>query len=258
MAKIIGIVNQKGGTGKTTTSVNLGGYLAAMGKYVLMVDVDPQANATSGLGFDPAVLEKGLYHGLVGEAFPEDLIRKTNLFGYDIIPATPDLAGATVDLVNMSNREFRLYEALRRIRTNYDYIFIDCPPSLGLLTINCLVAAEEIIIPVQCEYYSLEGLGQLLKTVELVKENLGTDIKIRGALLTMYDKRNRLARQIVKEMRQHFPGHVFEAIIPRCVKLAEAPSHGKVILQYDPWSRGAKAYKQMAEEVLNLEKIQRP
>jgi chromosome partitioning protein len=165
-----------------------------------------------------------------------------------------DLAGATVELVGMSNREFKLYELLRRIRTNYDYILIDCPPSLGLLTINGLVAADEVIIPVQCEYYALEGLGQLLRTIELVQNNLGSPIKIKGALLTMYDRRNRLSRQVRKEMGRNFAGHVFETIIPRCVRLAEAPSFGQSIIQYNPRSKGAKAYQQLAQEIISLDK----
>jgi len=254
MAQIIGLVNQKGGVGKSTSAVNLSGYLAAMGKYVLLVDIDPQANASSGIGLDPQTVPLNLYHSLIGGLLPEEIIRKTNLFGYDIMPAAPDLAGATVELVSQANREFKLYELLRRIRTNYDYILIDCPPSLGLLTVNGLVAADEVIIPVQCEYYALEGLGQLLKTVELVQENLASPTKIKGALLTMYDRRNKLSRQVRKEMERNFSGHVFNAVIPRCVKLAEAPSFGKSILQYNPHSKGAKAYRQLAQEIISLDK----
>jgi len=254
MAQIIGLVNQKGGVGKSTSAVNLSGYLAAMGKYVLLVDIDPQANASSGIGLDPQTVPLNLYHSLIGGLLPEEIIRKTNLFGYDIMPAAPDLAGATVELVSQANREFKLYELLRRIRTNYDYILIDCPPSLGLLTVNGLVAADEVIIPVQCEYYALEGLGQLLKTVELVQENLASPTKIKGALLTMYDRRNKLSRQVRKEMERNFSGHVFNAVIPRCVKLAEAPSFGKSILQYNPHSKGAKAYRQLAQEIILLDK----
>jgi len=253
MAKIIGLVNQKGGVSKTTTAINLGVYLAALGKYVLLVDVDPQANATSGLGIDPGNVSLSLYHSLAGGLLPEEVVKKTGILGYDIIPSSSDLAGATIELVGMANREFKLYELLRRIRTNYDYILIDCPPSLGLLTINGLVAADEVIIPVQCEYFALEGLGQLLKTIELVQENLSSPIKVKGALLTMYDRRNRLARQVRKEVERNFPEYVFEAIIPRCVRLAEAPSFGQTILQYDPRSRGAKAYYQLAREIIKLD-----
>lgn len=254
MAQVVSLVNQKGGVGKSTTAINLAGYLAALGKYVLLVDMDPQANATSGLGLEPENLNLSLYHSLIGGLLPEDSIRKTSIFGYEVIPASSDLAGATVELVPQANREFRLYELLRRVRTNYDYILVDCPPSLGLLTINGLVAADEVIIPVQCEYYALEGLGQLLKTVELVQDNLKSPTKIKGALLTMYDRRNRLARQVKKEMERNFRNRVFESVIPRCVKLAEAPSFGQTILQYNPHSKGAKAYRQLAQEVIKLDK----
>lgn len=254
MARIISLVNQKGGVGKSTTGINICSYLAALGKYILLVDIDPQANATSGLGVNPEKIPLNLYHSLVGGILPEEIIKKTGLFGYDLMPASPDLAGATVELVNMSNREFKLYELLRRIRTDYDYIFIDCPPSLGLLTINGLVAADEIIIPVQCEYYALEGLGNLLKTIDLIRSNLERDLKIKGALLTMYDRRNRLSRQVCKEVERNFPEYVFKTVIPRCVKLAEAPSFGQAILQYDARSKGGKAYKQLAEELIYLDK----
>lgn len=254
MAQIIGLVNQKGGVGKSTTSVNLPSYLAALGKYVLLVDLDPQANATSGMGLDPQGVPLTLYHSLIGGVLAEEVVRTTGLFGFDIIPSAADLAGATIELVSMPNREFRLYELLRPVRTNYDYILIDCPPSLGLLTINALVAADEVIIPVQCEYYALEGLGKLLKTIELVQDNLNSPTKIKGALLTMYDRRNRLSRQIKKEMVRNFEGHVFESIIPRCIRLAEAPSFGQSIIQYDPRSRGARAYRQLAQEIIQLDK----
>lgn len=227
--------------------------MAALGKYVLLVDLDPQANATSGLGFEPESLEQSLYHSLIGQISPQDLIKKTNIFGYELIPSSADLAGAAVELVPLPDREFKLWHMLHQVRTNYDYIIIDSPPSLGLLTINGLVAADELIIPVQCEYYALEGLGQLLKTVNLIQDNLGKNLKIKGALLTMYDKRNKLACQIAKEVRLHFPGYVFEAQIPRCIKLTEAPSFGKTILQYDAVSKGGKSYRQLAEEILKME-----
>lgn len=252
MARVISLVNQKGGTAKTTTSVNLGAYLAAMGKYVLLVDLDPQANATSGLGINKDKILQSLYHALSDQIPVSETVAKTSFFGFDAIPSSPDLAGAAIELVNHPRREFRLYDILQGIRINYDYILIDCPPSLGLLTINGLTAADDIIIPVQCEYYALEGLSQLLRTIQLVRENLGSEVKVMGALLTMYDKRNRLARQVLKEMRLNFPGRVFEAIIPRCVTLAEAPSYGQTILQFNPASRGAKAYRQLAEEIINL------
>lgn len=254
MARIISLVNQKGGVGKSTTAVNLASYLSAMGKYVLLVDVDPQANATSGVGIDYRKASSNLYHSLINNVMPEDVICHTSSFGYDLLPSSPDLAGSSIELVAMENREFKLYELLRRIRTNYDYILIDCPPSLGLLTINGLVAADEVMIPVQCEYYALEGLGHLLRTINLVHDNLERDLKIKGVLLTMFDRRNRLSRQVRKEITRNFPGNVFETVIPRCVKLAEAPSFGQTIFQYDAHSRGAKAYKQLAQEVINLDK----
>ncbi|MBI2587783.1 ParA family protein, partial [Candidatus Azambacteria bacterium] len=190
---------------------------------------------------------------LIGERLPEEAIKKTSLFGVEIIPSSPDLAGAAVELVNIENREFRLYEALRRIRTNYDYILIDSPPSLGLLTLNGLVAADQVLIPVQCEYYAMEGLGQLLEAIQMVRENLGRDVSVIGAVLTMFDRRNRLDREVAKEVRRNFPGYVFTAVIPRNVGLAEAPSHGRTILQYDPESKGALAYRALAEELVNAD-----
>lgn len=255
MARIIAITNQKGGTGKTTTAINLAAYLVASGRFVLLVDLDPQANATSGLGIAPASVEKSLYNALIEENLDVgSLVRKTKIIGYNIICSSQDLAGATVELVNLSNREYRLRNALKSIRTNYDYIIIDSPPSLGLLTINGLVAAEEVLIPVQCEYFALEGLSQLLNTINLIKNNLQPDLSILGALLTMYDSRNRLSHQVAKEVRRHFPGYVFNAVVPRSVKLAEAPSFGEPISQFAPDSFGAKAYKQLADEVIGFEK----
>ena len=257
MAKIISLVNQKGGVGKTTSAINLATYLAAAGKFVLLVDLDPQGNASSGLGIDINKIEKNLYHAMMIGEHPGNIIIKTQTFGHDLIPSSQDLAGAGIELVHMDNREFRLYNVLREIRTNYDYIIIDSPPSLGLLTINGLVASDEIIIPVQTEYFALEGLSQLLNTIDLVKENLQPELKIMGALLTMYDKRNRLARQVVKEMRDHFPGFVFDSVVPRSVRLAEAPSFGKSILSFDGLSKGARAYKNLAREIIGMEKENR-
>lgn len=254
MAKIISLVNQKGGVGKTTTATNLASYLAQTGKFVLLVDLDPQGNASSGLGIDIRNLKKSLYHSMVGGEHPRNVIVKTEVFGHDLIPSSQDLAGAGIELVHFDNREFRLYDVLRQIRTEYDYIIIDSPPSLGLLTINGLVASDEVIIPVQTEYYALEGLSQLLDTINLVKENLQPQLKIMGAVLTMYDKRNRLSRQVVREMRDHFPGRVFDSVIPRSVRLAEAPSFGKSILQFDALSKGARSYKNLAREIVEMEK----
>ena len=254
MAKIISLVNQKGGVGKTTSAINLATYLAAAGKFVLLVDLDPQGNASSGLGIDVRSLEKSLYHSMILGEHPSRVIYKTETLGHDLMPSSQDLAGAGIELVHMDNREFRLYNVLREIRTNYDYIIIDSPPSLGLLTINGLVASDEIIIPVQTEYFALEGLSQLLSTIELVRENLQPNLKIMGALLTMFDKRNRLSRQVIKEVQDHFPGHVFDSIVPRSVRLAEAPGFGKSILNFDSLSKGARAYKNLAREIIERDK----
>lgn len=252
MARVISICNQKGGVGKTTTSVNLGAYLTAMGKYVLLVDLDSQANATVGLGIHLADNGSNIYHSLISDLNPQLSIRKTSLFGFDILPAAQSLAGATVELVSMEERELRLKKVLNPIRTSYDYILVDCPPSLGLLTINALAASEKIIIPVQCEYYALEGLSQLLKTIDLVRQGLNPDLQVLGVLLTMYDRRNQLSNQVLNEVSKNFPGRVFNAVIPRTVSLAESPSFGKTILQFDPYSRAAKSYRQLAEEVIRL------
>lgn len=252
MAHIIGIVNQKGGVGKTTTSVNLGSYLAAQGKYVLLVDLDPQANATSGMGIQVSDDHLTLYHAMVHNQNPDALIRKTSVFGFNVLPASESLAGANVDLVTMEGREFKLKETLNKVRAGYDYILIDCPPSLGLLTINGLAASEHLVIPVQCEYYALEGLSQLFRTINLIIRGVNPDLKVLGVLLTMYDKRNRLAREVLKEVQRNFPGYVFNAVVPRSISLAEAPSFSKPILQYDPGSKGANSYRQLAQEIINI------
>ena len=254
MATVIAFCNQKGGTGKTTTAVNSAAYLVALGKKVLLVDIDPQANATSGLGLDPNGAERHIYHGLVHERHPDDLIRTTPLLNLHILPAGADLAGATVDLVRVRDRESRLRNMLNRVARRYDYILIDPPPSLDLLTVNALTAADQVVIPVQCEYYALEGLAKLLSTIDLVNRNLKTRISLMGALLTMFDKTSRLHRAVAKEVRKKFPGYVFDAVIPRNVSLAEAPSFGKSILQYDPYSHGAKAYRALAQEIVRLGK----
>jgi chromosome partitioning protein len=254
MAKIISLVNQKGGVGKTTSAINLATYLASAGKFVLLVDLDPQGNASSGLGLDIREVGKSLYHSMILGEHPANIILRTENLGHDLIPASQDLAGAGIELVQVENREFRLYNVLREIRTHYDYIIIDSPPSLGLLTINGLVASDEVIVPVQTEYFALEGLSQLLNTISLVRENLQPELKIMGALLTMYDKRNRLSRQVIREVQDHFPGHVFDSIIPRSVRLAEAPGFGKSILGFDSFSKGARAYKNLAREVIERDK----
>lgn len=252
MARIIAVCNQKGGVGKTTTSVNLGAYLAAQGKYVLLVDLDSQANATLGMGMEVHPTAQNVYHSLVTDANPESMVRKTPMFGYDILPAAQSLAGATVELVSMQEREYRLRRALNHLRNNYDYVLIDCPPSLGLLTINALAAADSVLIPVQCEYYALEGLGQLMRTIELVRGNINTDLSVLGVVLTMHDKRNQLSRQVVNEVMKRFPGRVFETVVPRVISVAEAPSFGKTILQHDPASKAAQAYHRLAQEIIRL------
>ena len=249
---IIALVNQKGGVGKSTTAVNLGAYLVAHGKKVLLIDMDPQANATTGLGFKSENIKQSVYDSLAGKTFLRDVVLKTSLLGYELVPATQDLAGATIELVEVVDREYKFYNAVKDIKDNYDYVLIDCPPSLGLLTVNSLTAADKIIIPVQCEYYALEGLSQLLNSIDLIKTNLKEDLEVMGAVLTMYDKRNHLSHQIIKEVRRHFPGYVFDAVIPRNVSLAEAPSFGKTILQYAPNSTGAKAYNYLAREVISI------
>jgi len=254
MGKIISIINQKGGVGKTTTAVNLGAYLSHLGKRVLLVDIDPQANATSGLGIEPQKLERGIYEAIIKEdCHISQSIKHTVQDNYKIAPATMALAGAGVELVNMPNREFRLEQVLNSVRDEYDYIIVDSPPSLGLLTINGLVAADEILIPIQSEYFALEGLGHLLHTISLIQNNLKPSLGILGAVITMYDTRNRLSRDVMNELYQYFPNKVFRSVIPRSVKLAEAPSFGRSILHYDPLSKGAKAYERLAREVIDLE-----
>lgn len=253
MPQIITVVNQKGGVGKTTTAVNLGAYLAHLGKFVLLVDVDPQANATSGLGIDHKTLEHGVYETLIGEKSLPSIIKHTSHEGYRIAPSTLSLAGAQVELVNIDRREFRLNDALAEVKHAYDYIIIDSPPSLGLLTVNALTAADAVLIPVQAEYYALEGLGQLIETINLVKENLKPNLEILGAVLTMFDGRNRLSQDVFNELYKYFPDKIFRSVIPRSVRLAEAPSFGKSILHYDPSSKGARAYERLARELCGAE-----
>ncbi len=252
MGKIIAIVNQKGGVGKTTTTVNLGAYLAEAGKEVLLVDLDPQANATSGLGIEHQKLEAGLYEALLGQKKMTAIIKRTKQPRYSVAPATVSLAGAGIELISLENREFRLALLLEEIRAEYDYVIIDGPPSLGLLTVNSLVAADTVLIPIQSEYYALEGLGQLLETVQLVQDNLKPSLSIMGAVATMFDRRNKLSGAVLEELRKFFPGKIFNTVIPRSVKLAEAPSYGRSILHYDPKSSGAKAYADLAQEILAL------
>ncbi len=250
MGLIISIVNQKGGVGKTTTAVNLAAYLAHNGKHVLLVDIDPQANATSGLGIDHKELEAGVYEAIIGTKDLTSVLKRTLQDRLTVAPSTMALAGAGIELVTVPERESRLSIILEKVRDDYDYIIIDGPPSLGLLTINSLVAADEILIPVQSEYYALEGLGQLLHTISLVQNNLKPSLGIMGAVITMYDRRNRLSTSVLNELYQYFPNRIFRSVIPRSVKLAESPSYGRSILHYDPSSKGGRAYEKLALEVI--------
>ncbi|HUN22328.1 MAG TPA: ParA family protein [Anaerolineales bacterium] len=251
MQRIYAIVNQKGGVGKTTTSINLAAYLANAGKRVLLVDLDSQANATSSLGADKYAIEGGTYSALVDDEdfLLNDHILTNETLKVDLLPATPDMAGAELEMAGLEQREFRLRLALQNA-TDYDYILIDCPPSLGLLTLNGLTAAQQVLIPMQGEYLALEGLGQLLNTIERVRAGLNPALSIRGILLTMFDPRSTLAQDVQAEIEKHFPQHLFSAIIPRNVRLAEAPSHGLPILFYSPTSKGAQAYQELANELL--------
>ncbi|MBI5873212.1 MAG: ParA family protein [Candidatus Omnitrophica bacterium] len=252
MPKIIAICNQKGGTGKTTTSVNLSVYLAMEGSRVLLIDGDPQGNSTSGLGIDKNALEKSLYHVLLSDAEINDVIQKTSIENLKLIPSNIDLIGAEVELIEEPDREKRLRQALQKVSDDFDFVIIDCPPSLGILTLNALVAATSVLIPVQCEYYALEGLGQLTKTINLIKDNLNPELKIEGVLLTMADFRTNLTTEVINETRNFFQDRVFETIIPRSIRLSEAPGFGKSILQYDKNSIGAQKYNALAKEVLGV------
>jgi chromosome partitioning protein len=254
MGQIISIVNQKGGVGKTTTSINLGAYLSHLGKRVVLIDLDPQSNATSGLGVNHSELDKGVYEVLTGPYSFRDIIVDTAHDFYKLAPSTMSLAGANIELINLDRREFRLYDNLLEIKNDFDYILIDCPPSLGLLTLNGLVASDQILIPVQAEYFSLEGLGQLMSTIGLIKENVKPELDIMGVVLTMYDSRYKLSNDVLHELYRHFPNKIFRSVIPRNVRLSEAPSYGQTILQYDPKSKGGRAYERLAREVIAMER----
>jgi chromosome partitioning protein len=251
MGKVIAVVNQKGGVGKSTTAINLAAALRELDKRVLIIDNDPQGNTTTGFGIDKDGLYKCTYNVLVEGTPAKDVVVDIN--GISLIPATINLAGAEIEMVSFLSREFRLKNAIRDLVPHYDYVLIDCPPSLGLLTVNALAAAERIIIPIQCEYYALEGLTQLLETVELVKSNINPTLAIEGVLLTMYDPRTNLAIQVADEVKKYFPGLVFETIIPRNVRISEAPSFGLSVLEYASDSKGAIAYRELAQEVLQHE-----
>lgn len=253
MAKIIAIVNQKGGTGKTTTAINLGAALALLSRKVLLVDFDPQGNATSGLGVRLKNGEYGIYEVLTQGREISGAIKKTHLKNLDILPSTESLAGGNVEFVDLENREFLLRLALKSIENQYDYILIDCPPSLGILTINGLCAARDVLVPVQCEYYALEGLSQLLKTINLVWKNMQPELHILGVVLTMHHSRIKLSNEVISEVRKNFPYRVFKTVIPRNVRLAEAPSFGKSIFDYEKNSSGAKAYWNLAQEIIEFE-----
>ena len=249
MGKVISVANQKGGVGKTTTTVNLSTLLAKKGKKVLLIDTDPQGHATSGLGVDKDV-ELSVYDILVGDTTFEETVQETAIKNLKVCPSNISLAGAEVELVSMMSREQRLTAKLDLVKDQYDYILIDCPPSLGLITLNAFTASDSVLIPVQCEYFALEGLGQLLNTVNLVKKHLNKNLEIEGALLTMYDARTNLSNQVVKEVKKYFEDKVYKTVIPRNVRLSEAPSYGMPISLYDPRSKGAKAYEKFAKELL--------
>ncbi|MDP6907934.1 MAG: AAA family ATPase [Flavobacteriales bacterium] len=250
MSKIIAIANQKGGVGKTTSAINLAASLAVLEHKVLLVDADPQANSTSGVGFDPRNVKTSIYECIIGETEPRDIIFHTETPNLDLLPSHIDLVGAEIEMINQPNRELMVKRALSKVRNDYDFIVIDCSPSLGLITVNCLTAADSVLIPIQCEYFALEGLGKLLNTIKIVQARLNPELEMEGLLLTMYDSRLRLANQVVEEVKTHFQQLVFDTIIARNTKLGEAPSHGKTIIMHDASSKGANNYLNLAREIL--------
>ncbi|HNY97602.1 MAG TPA: AAA family ATPase [Candidatus Pacearchaeota archaeon] len=257
MARVICVINNKGGVGKTNVCVNLSAFLAGFGKKTLLVDFDHQANATFSVGIKSETLPLSIYNALMGDVESNAVVKSTSILGFDILPSNQDLAGANVELISLKDREFRLDKALDNVRLSYDFIIIDTPPSLGVLTINALCAADEVIIPIQSEYLALEGLHQIQETIRLVQENLGHEFKFVGTVLTMYNRGNIISRDVSKELRRGFTGYIFDAVIPRSTALAAAPKYGKPVLQYDPNSKAAQAYRFLAQEVIQLEaKIQ--
>lgn len=253
LSKIIAIANQKGGVGKTTTAINLSAALAKKNKRVLLIDSDPQGNSSSGVGVNTKKLRKHLYHAYSGDILTQDVLVESRYKNLDVIPSSIDLVGAEIEMVSFENREFRLQLLLKDIVSNYDYILIDCPPSLGLLTVNALSAAQSVVIPMQCEYFAMEGLAQLVNTIRSVKRNFNKSLYIEGLVLTMFDKRNRLTHQVAEEVAKHFKDQLYKTVIPRNVRLSESPSHGKTILDYDKNSTGAKAYVKLCNEFLKRE-----
>ena len=252
MGKVVSIANQKGGVGKTTTAINLSAAIASEGKKVLLIDVDPQGNATSGVGVEIDTDDYTVYDMIINDVDPEDVVVKTDFDNLWICPSSEELAGAEIELVGMDDREFKLKKALASLKDDFDYIFLDCPPSLGLVTINCLTATDSVLIPIQCEYYALEGVSLLTSNIKKIKKSLNPDISIEGILLTMLDARTNLGVQVVEEVKSCFPGKVYANIIPRNVRLSEAPSYGQPINVYDPTSKGAETYKALAEEFINI------
>lgn len=257
MGKAIAIFNQKGGVGKTTTNINLSAYLGKMGHRILVVDIDPQGNTTSGFGQASRYLEKTIYDALIGSSPAKACIMRSKFRNVDLMPADMQLAGAEIELTGMRSREFKLKMVIDQVKDGYDYLFIDCPPSLGLLTLNALTAADGVLIPIQCEYYALEGVSQLMNTIGLIRERLNPTLAVEGVVLSMFDKRTNLSQQVVEEVRTYFKDRVYETIIPRNVRLAEAPSYGLPITEYDPRSKGAEAYRALAEEFLSKERKER-
>ena len=251
MGRIIAIANQKGGGGKTTTAINLSACLADKGKKVLAVDMDPQGNMTSGLGLDKESIEKTVYDMIIGESDIEEVLQKEAMENLDVLPTNIDLSAAEIELIDVENKEFIVRNSIQKIRDNYDFVIIDCPPSLSMLTINAMTTADSVLVPIQCEYYALEGLSQLIHTVELVKDRLNPDLEIEGVVFTMYDARTNLSLQVVENVKDNLQQNIYKTIIPRNIRLAEAPSYGMPINQYDPKSAGSESYMRLADEVIS-------